>query len=89
MNPAYMKSIFQKQANARITRRTLNLKQKYKSKKCGFNSLKVMGPIIWNSLPNTIKTSKGIQKFKNEIKDWGYDSCNFFKKFDAYYNSIK
>ena len=26
MNPAYMKSIFQKQANARITRQTLNLK---------------------------------------------------------------
>ena len=90
MNPAYMKSIFQKQANARITRQTLNLKsQKYKSKKYGFNSLRVMGPIIWNSLPNTIKTSNGIQKFKNGIKDWGYDSCDFFKKFDAYYNSIK
>ena len=90
MNPAYMKSIFQKQSNARITRQTLNLKsQKYKSKKYGFNSLRVMGPIIWNSLPNTIKTSNGIQKFKNGIKDWGYDSCDFFKKFDAYYNSIK
>ena len=48
-----------------------------------------MGPIIWNSLPNTIKISNGIQKFKNGIKDWGYDSCDFLKKLDAYYNSIK
>ena len=75
MNPAYMKSIFQKQENVRVTRQTLNLKsQKYNSKKYGFNSLRVLGPIIWNSLPNAIKTSKGIQSFKNGIKDWGYDN---------------
>ena len=90
MNPANMKTIFQKQANVRVTRQTLNLKsQKYHSKKYGFNSLRVLGPIIWNSLPNTIKTSKGIQSFKNEIKDWGYDNCDFFKKFETYYNTIK
>ena len=28
-------------------------------------------------------------QFENGIKDWGYDSCDFFKKFYAYYNSIK
>ena len=90
MNPAYMKNIFQEQESIRVTRQTLKLKsQKSKSKRYAFNSLRVLGPIIWNSLPNEIKTTKGILSFKNKIKDWGYDSCDFFRKFDAYFNSIK
>ena len=83
MNPAYMKSIFQKQANARITRQTLNLKsQKYKSKKYGFNSLRVMDSIIWNSFPNTIKTSKGIiyRNLKIKLKTGATTHVIFSKK---------
>ena len=90
MNPTYMKNIFQKQATTRVTRQAFNLKsQKYISKKYGFNSLRVLGPIIWNSIPNTIKNTKGIDMFKQKIKNWGYDNCDFFKKFDTYYNTIK
>ena len=90
MNPAYMQNIFQKQPNIRATRQTLNLKsQRFISEKYGFNSLRVLGPIIWNSIPNIIKTSKGIETFKHNLKRWGYDNCDFFKKFETYYNTIK
>ena len=90
MNPTYMHNIFQKQANIRATRQTLNLKsQSFTSKKYGFNSLRVLAPMIWNSIPNTIKTSKGIAAFKQNINCWGYDNCDFFKKFETYYNTIK
>jgi len=90
MNPIYMHDIFQKQTNIRATRQTLNLKsQSFRSKKYGFNSLRVLAPIIWNSIPNTIKNSKGITAFKDKIKSWGNDDCEFFKKFETYYNTIK
>jgi len=90
MNPAYMQTIFQKQTNIRTTRQTLNLKsQSFRSKKYGFNSLRVLAPIIWNSIPNTVKASKGITGFKEKIKSWGNDNCDFFKKFETYYNTIK
>ncbi|MDP6877649.1 MAG: hypothetical protein QGI18_03550 [Candidatus Marinimicrobia bacterium] len=90
MNPTYMKNIFQKQTNIRSTRQTLNLKsQPFRSKKYGFNSLRVLAPIIWNSIPNKIKSSKGIAAFKDQIKRWGYNDCEFFKKFETYYNTIK
>ncbi len=90
MNPAYMQTIFEKQTNIRTTRQTLNLKsQSFRSKKYGFNSLRVLAPIIWNSIPNSIKASRGIAGFKEKIKFWGNESCEFFKKFETYYNTIK
>ena len=85
-----MHDIFQKQTNIRATRQTLNLKsQSFRSKKYGFNSLRVLAPIIWNSIPNTITNSKGITAFKDKIKSWGYDDCEFFKKLETYHNTIK
>ena len=85
-----MQSIFQKQTNIRTTRQTLNLKsQSFRSKKYGFNSLRVLAPIIWNSIPNTIKTATGIAGFKEKIKSWGNENCEFFQKFETYYNTIK
>ena len=90
MNPAYMQTIFQKQTNIRTTRQTLNLKsQSFRSKKYGFNSLRVLAPIIWNSIPNTIKAARGIAGFKEKIKSWGNENCEFFQKFETYYNTIK
>ena len=90
LNPEYMRKIFQKQSNIRNTRQTLNLKsQSFRSKKYGFNSLRVLAPMIWNSIPNQIKASKDISLFKENIKPWGNENCEFFKKFETYYNTIK
>jgi hypothetical protein len=85
-----MRTIFQKQSNIRNKRQTLNLKsQSFRTKKYGFNSLRVLAPMIWNSIPNKIKASKGIAQFKENIKPWGNENCEFFKKFETYYNTIK
>ena len=68
----------------------LNLKsQSFRSKKYGFNSLRVLAPMIWNSIPNQIKALKDISLFKENIKPWGNENCEFFKKFETYYNTIK
>ena len=90
LNPEYMRTIFQKQSNIRNTRQTLNLKsQSFRTKKYGFNSLRVLAPMIWNSIHNKIKASKGIAKLKENIKPWGNENCDFLKKFETYYNTIK
>ena len=37
----------------------------------GSHSLRVLGPHIWNSLPEEIKQLSSLNTFKNYIKSWG------------------
>ena len=45
----------------------------------GIKSISFLGPKIWNSLPNKIKSSKNASRFKVLIKDWYFENqcaCN-------------
>ena len=44
--------------------------------------------MIWNSIPNQIKASKDIAQFKENVKPWGNENCEFFKKIETYYNTM-
>ena len=79
MNPEYMKEIFHKTAFS--THRPLNLEvNENHTTKYGNKSLRCLGPHIWNSLPNQIKTETDYTKFKEFINDWfGMKcKCNLF-----------
>ena len=70
LNPSYMKKFFPiKLQNKPV--RTFHEKNlivpTVKSTTFGTNSLRSMGPKIWNNLPNDLKSSETLSKFKNII----------------------
>ena len=81
MNPEYMKEIFHKTAFS--THRPLNLEvNENHTTKYGNKILRCLGPHIWNSLPNQIKSETDYTKFKEFINDWfgmkcKYNLCSF------------
>ena len=69
LNPYYMKEIFSKTTN--LTHRPLDINfNQNNTTKYGSNSLRSLGPHIWNSLPSEIKKETDYKKFKNYINDW-------------------
>ena len=88
-NPSYIKAIFEMKCNRSSERLRYNIKsQTFKTTKFGRNSLRILGPILWNSLPNHLKAIKSLPIFKSEIKKWGKTNCPHFKKFSNYLSAI-
>jgi len=91
LNPSYMKEIFQPKSNTTtnsILAQNL-LVQKHKQVKYGRNSLRVLGPILWNCLPIKAKSIKCISEFKKYMESWGMVGCKAFTKFQKYLTAIK
>ena len=77
INPNYMQNIFMKSIN-RISPRypnNLNVPQVNQSN-YGTKSLRVLGPKIWNELPEEIKSAETLKMFKTNIKMWEGPTCN-------------
>ena len=74
LNPSFMKDLFNKRST--FTRRTNNLEIPQRNTvKFGDNSIKTLGPHIWNSLPEDIKAEESHEKFKVFIETWYGPSC--------------
>ena len=41
----------------------------------GIQSVKYVGPIIWDIVPNNIKNCSSLNNFKNSIKSWKPNEC--------------
>ena len=41
----------------------------------GLEAVRYRGPIIWNLLPDEIKSAKTLQSFKNKVKLWKPQGC--------------
>ena len=54
----------------------------------GIKTLAFRGSILWNSMPDTIKSVENVFRFKKGIKAWNGDkcSCNICKQVDLYCN---
>ena len=90
LNPPYIQEIFTKSNNRRSDRFQFNIKsQNYNTAKFGKNSLRVLGPILWNSLPNNIKSCQSLLEFKKRIKGWGNFGCPDYDRFSSYYTAVK
>ena len=79
LNPSFMKEIFEKRDENRVTRDRykLNLDIPRRNQVTfGAKSLKFHGPKIWNALLVNIKTPENLNAFKNLIKKWNGISCN-------------
>ena len=78
LSPLYIKDIFQPNITNRPvrTQQQNNLKTpKANQITFGTNSLKSLGPKIWNSLPGHIKSSENQEHFKKVIRNWDGEKC--------------
>ena len=71
-----MQDIFKIKSSSYSLRKPNNL-QHYRPNQVTFgsNSLRSLGPQIWNGLPNEIKSAENLNSFKNMIKMWDGQNC--------------
>ena len=74
LNPSFMKEIFTLNTTRDVSRNKLLVKTQI-TKKYGTNTLRSLGPKIWNNLPTEIKNSENLSTFKTLIKTWSGPSC--------------
>ena len=74
LNPYYMKEIFSQTVNLTHIPLDINFNQN-NTTKYGSNSLRSLGPHIWNSLPSEIKKETDYKKLKNYKNDWFGFKC--------------
>ena len=74
LNPQYMKEIFT--LNTRETRDSKLIVKSQNTKKYGNDTLRSLGPKIWNKLPQNIKEAKNLNTFKTLIKTWSGPTCS-------------
>ena len=90
INPLYMKHIFYQSTLRRSERLKYNLEvPKLNLIKYGRKSLRVLGPSLWNSLPNDVKSLQTLTQFKSFIKTWGCKGCPFLAKFESYQSALR
>ena len=66
INPPYMKNTFAPKENAKV--RQNDIVKRINTSRFGTQSLRSLGPKIWNNLPSNIKSETSFLKFKEYIK---------------------
>ena len=74
LNPSFMKSILSAKLNARVKPNDI-LANTRKSETFGDKSLATLGPKIWKTSPQNIKTENSYVKFKEYIATWFRPKC--------------
>ena len=78
LNPSFMKNLFSKRNNINKSKNGLIIYTK-NSVTFESNSLRCLGPHIWNTLPENIKEISSPEKFKKSVNSWYGPSrkCSF------------
>ena len=81
LNPSFMKDVFQIRASNYSSRNPDNLTHYGPNQVTfGTNSLRFLGPQIWNCLPEGLKSADDLNTFKSLITKW--DQLQIFIDFD-------
>ena len=77
-----MKDIFSFKVNAKLRQNNLIVKR-HNTTKYGTKTVATLGPQIWNTLPENIKSETCYRKFKKYINTWFGTQCNgnYCKKY--------
>ena len=76
LNPGFIKSTFSAKLNARVSPNDILVKA-CKSTTFGNKSLAILGPKIWNALPQNMKAENSYVKFKEYSTTWFGPKCKF------------
>ena len=74
MNPVFMKSLFEKRLHSVSRTNDLHIPSR-NTVTYGNNSIRCLGPHIWNTLPKAVKKETNYQKFKDYIDNWFGPKC--------------
>ena len=75
-NPSYMREIFKKTGNRSSKRFESHIYPAHHNQvHFGTKSLRVLGPQIWNELPEEIRLAENLQTFKRLIHNWEGKRC--------------
>ena len=76
-SPEIMQEVFlvKEQGNYNLRNQTDFVIPEVKSVNYGLESIRVLGPKIWESLPNDLKNRESVDSFKTAIKRWKPESC--------------
>ena len=69
INSPYMKNIFAPKENSKVRQNDIIVKR-INTSRFGTQSLRSLGPKIWNNLASNIKSETLFPKFKEYIKTW-------------------
>ena len=73
--PLYISEMFFLVEQSQNTRRSLNkLQIPYQRTNRGLKMLSYVGPRLWNSLPNSLKSVDGVNNFKHKSKELFFDN---------------
>ena len=75
LNPSFMQEIFTLNTTRDTLRNKLVVKTQ-RTKRYGTDTLRSLGPKIWNSLPTDMKNSDNLTTFKILIKTWSGPNCH-------------
>ena len=78
LNPSYISEIFKENSTGgRQLHSRYNLTvQRYNTVTFGRNSLRILGPKIWNHLPREFTTAEDLKTLKILLKQWNGPQCN-------------
>ena len=83
--PLYISEMFFPVEQSQNTRRSLNkLQIPYQRTNRGLKMLSYVGPRLWNSLPNSLKSVNGVNNFKHKSKELFFDNLRACEE-DPYY----
>ena len=70
-SPPYMNDVFKPagQPNTITRASLLKLNQPLRRTNHGQNNISYVGPIIWNNLPNSLKTTGNLNTYKHRVKE--------------------
>ena len=70
-SPPYMNDVFKPAGQPNTTTRAslLKLNQPLRRTNHGQNNISYIAPIIWNNLPNSLKTSDNLNTYKHRVKE--------------------
>ena len=75
-NPSFLWDLFERRpTNYNLRIKDLVQLPSTKTVRYGLNSLRFRGSMLWNTLPDMIKSAKNDRQFKNRIKDWTGSTC--------------
>ena len=74
LNPSFIIELFNKRNNVNRRKNDL-ITHTRNTVTFASNSLRCLGPHIWNTLPDNIKEITSFEKFKESVKNWHGPSC--------------
>ena len=70
-----MKLVFPLENKSRFPNQNIFVTSNVKTVSWGTESLRHIGPKIWQKIPNSIKILKTLNLFKNKIREWKPENC--------------